>query len=202
MNKLVLLSVVLISMMGCSPSTKLVKSWGAPGVVITQGAENKVLVIGMVRDDSGRRVVEDQMVKKLKNGVASYTLIPSSKMQETTNAELSKILHDGKFTHVLMMVLADIQDETYYVPGTTSMSYYGGYYGYYGYGASVYSTPGYYTTDKIYSVETTVYRVNPDELIWTGTTQTVNPSNLQRTVDDVAEAVAYQMKKDGFLKAN
>jgi hypothetical protein len=41
-------------------------------------------------------------------------------------------LHDGHFTHVLMMVLADIQDETYYVPGTTSMTYYGGYYGYYG----------------------------------------------------------------------
>jgi len=200
MNKLVFLSIILISMMGCSPSTKLVKSWAAPGVTITQGTANKVLVISMVRDDAGRRVVEDQLVKKLKNAVSSYTLVPSSKMQETTNADLSRILTDGKFTHVLMMVLADIQDDTYYVPGTTSMSYYGGYYGYYGYGASVYSTPGYYTTDKIYSVETTVYSVNPDELIWTGTTQTVNPADLQRTIDDVAEVVAYQMKKDGFLK--
>jgi len=200
MNKLVFLSVILISMMGCSPSTKLVKSWAAPGVSITQGTANKVLVIGMVSDDSGRRVVEDQLVKKLKNATSSYTLISSSKMQETTDADLTKIIHDGHFTHVLMKLLADIQDETYYVPGTTSMSYYGGYYGYYGYGASVYSTPGYYTTDKIYSVETTVYSVNPDELIWTGTTQTVNPADLQRTIDDVAEVVAYQMKKDGFLK--
>ena len=91
MNRLVFLSIILISMMGCSPSTKLVKSWAAPGVTITQGTANKVLVISMVRDDAGRRVVEDQLVKKLKNAVSSYTLVPSSKMQETTNADLSRI---------------------------------------------------------------------------------------------------------------
>jgi hypothetical protein len=64
----------------------------------------------------------------------------------------------------------------------------------------MYSTPGYYTTDKIYSVETTVYSVNPDELIWTGTTASVNPANLQRTIDDVADVITYDMKKSGFLK--
>jgi hypothetical protein len=200
MNKLFLMVIMLVSLIACSPSTKLVKSWAKPGVSITQGTSNKVLVIGMVKDDAGRRVVEDQLVKKMKNAVASYTLVPSSKIQATTNADLAKIVRDGQFTHVLMLVLADIQDETYYVPGTTSMTYYGGYYGYYGYGASMYSTPGYYTTDKIYSVETTVYSVNPDELIWTGTTQTVNPANMQRTIDDVAEVVGYEMKKSGFLK--
>jgi len=200
MNKFIFLSVLLLSMMACSPSTKLVKSWAAPGVSITRDGSNKVLVIGMVKDESGRRVVEDQLVKKLQNAVSSYTLVPSDKIQGTSDADLKKIVTDGHFTHVLMMVLTDVQDETYYVPGTTSMNYYGGYYGYYGYGASIYSTPGYYTTDKIYSVETTVYSVKPDELIWSGTTQTVNPANLQRTIDDVAESVAYEMKKQGFLK--
>jgi hypothetical protein len=200
MNKLIFAGFILFAMVACSPSTKLVQSWAAPGVTITKGSGNKVLVIGMVRDETSRRVVEDRLVKKLANAVPSYTLVPSDKIQSTSNADLTKILHDGHFTHVLMMVLADIQDETYYVPGTTSMTYYGGYYGYYGYGASLYSTPGYYTTDKIYSVETTVYSVNPDELIWTGTTQTVNPANLQRTIDDVAEVITYEMKKQGFLK--
>lgn len=200
MNKLIFLSLALCSLMACSPSTKLVKSWAAPGVSITKGSNNKVLVIGMVRDESGRRAVEDQLVKKMANAVPSYTLISSDKVQSTSDADLAKIIKDGHFTHVLMMVLADIQDETYYVPGTTSMTYYGGYYGYYGYGASMYTTPGYYTTDKIYSVETTVYSVNPDELIWTGTTASVNPSSLQRTIDDVADVIAYDMKKSGFLK--
>ncbi len=200
MNKLFFLAFLLISMMACSPSTKLIKSWAAPGVSITKGGNNKVLVIAMVKDDPSRRVVEDQLVKKMSNAVASYTLVPSSKMQATTNADLAKIVHDGNFTHVLMMVLTDVEDETYYVPGTTSMTYYGGYYGYYGYGASIYSTPGYYSTDKIYSVETTVYSVNPDELVWTGTTATINPASIQRTVDDIAETIGYEMKKSGFLK--
>ena len=201
MNKLIFGAFICISMIACAPSTKIVKSWAAPGVSFTKGAGNKVLVIGMVKDESGRRAVEDQLVKKMQSATPSYTLISSADIQSTSDAELSKIVHDGGFTHVLMMLLADITDETYYVPGTTSMTYYGGYYGYYGYGASVYSTPGYYTTDKIYSVETTVYTVNPDELVWTGTTQTTNPSNLQRTIDDVAAAVVYEMQKQGFLKS-
>jgi predicted ferric reductase len=64
----------------------------------------------------------------------------------------------------------------------------------------MYSTPGYYTTDKNYFVETTVYTVNPDKLVWTGTTKTVNPSKIEKMVSDIADLVSEKMKKDGFLK--
>ena len=97
------------------------------------------------------------------------------------------------------MRLADVEKETSYVPGTTS-AYYGGYGRYYGYGAGMYSSPGYYTTDKNYFVETTVYSVEPDKLLWTGTTKTVNPTKIEKTVNEIADVVSDKMKKDGFLK--
>jgi DNA-nicking Smr family endonuclease len=78
------------------------------------------------------------------------------------------------------MRLADVEKETSYVPGTTT-GYYGGYGRYYGYGAGMYSSPGYYTTDKNYFVETMVYSVNPNKLLWSGTTKTVNPSKMEKT---------------------
>ena len=154
----------------------------------------------MVKDETSRRVIEDQLVKRL-NGkaVASYTLIPAEALSEAKEAALAETLNAGKFTHVLLLRLADVEKETSYVPGTTT-AFYGGYGRYYGYGASMYSSPGYYTTDKNYFVETTVYTVNPNKLIWTGTTKTVNPSKMEKTVNEIADVVSDQMKRDGFLK--
>lgn len=167
-----------------------------PGASVSPGANNKTLVIALVKDETSRRVIEDQLVKRLSSGsaTASYTIAANA-----TEEVLNQKIAEGKFTHVLMMRLADVEKETSYVPGTTT-GFYGGYGRYYGYGAGMYSTPGYYTTDKNYFVETTVYTVNPDKLVWTGTTKTVNPSKLDKAVNEIADVVADKMKKDSFLK--
>ena len=97
------------------------------------------------------------------------------------------------------MSLSDVEKETSYVQGTTT-GYYGGYGRYYGYGAGMYTSPGYYTTDKNYFVETAVYSIEPDKLLWTGTTKTVNPSKLEKTINEIADVVKKKMQKEGFLK--
>jgi len=37
-------------------------------------------------------------------------------------------------------------------------------------------------------------------LIWTSTSKTVNPTNMDKTVNEIADVVAERMRKDGFLK--
>ena len=200
MRNLILSVVVLTALVSCGPSTKIEKSWMEPGASVNSSAPNKTLVIAMVKDETSRRVIEDQLLKRLTTpAVSSYTLVSTDMLKEASDAALQQKLTEGKFTHVLLMRLADVEKETSYVPGTTT-SYYGGYGRYYGYGAGMYSTPGYYTTDKNYFVETTVYTTSPDKLVWTGTTKTVNPSKLDKTVNDIADVVSEKMKKDGFLK--
>ena len=195
MRNLILSALVATALVSCGPSTKIVKSWQEPGATATPSPSNKVLVVALVKDETSRRVIEDQLVKRLNNNaVASYTIAPNA-----TEEVLNQKITEGKFTHVLLMRLADVEKETSYVPGTTT-GFYGGYGRYYGYGAGMYSTPGYYTTDKNYFVETTVYTINPDKLVWTGTTKTVNPSKMEKTVNEIADVVAAKMKKDGFLK--
>ena len=195
MRNLVLTMLVTATLISCGPSTKIEKSWMEPGASVTMGPDNKTLVVALVKDETSRRVIEDQLVKRLGgNAVSSYTILT-----DASEEALKQKLTDGKFTHVLLMRLADVEKETSYVPGTTT-AFYGGYGRYYGYGAGMYSTPGYYTTDKNYFVESTVYTVNPDKLVWTGTTKTVNPSKIEKTVNDIADIVSEKMKKDGFLK--
>ena len=200
MRNLILSLIVISTLVSCGPSTKIEKSWMEPGASVTASAPNKVLVIAMVKDETSRRVIEDHLVKRVSGtGVASYTLVSTDMLKEASDEALKKIVTDGKFTHIILMRLADVEKETSYVPGTTT-SFYGGYGRYYGYGAGMYSSPGYYTTDKNYFVETTVYSINPDKLLWKGTTKTVNPSKVEKTVNDIADVVAEKMKKDGFLK--
>ena len=200
MKQLVLSGIIAILLISCGPSTKIEKSWVEPGASVDLKGNMKTLIIGLVRDETSRRVVEDQIAKRLNGkGVPSYTVLSSEMLKDTTGAILSAKITEGNYTHLILMRLADIEKETSYVPGTTT-GYYGGYGRYYGYGAGMYSSPGYYTEDKNYFVETTVYSINPDKLLWTGTTKTVNPDKMEKTVNEIADAVSDKMKKDGFLK--
>jgi hypothetical protein len=199
MKKLIILGCISLFMMSCG-STSIEKSWHEPGTTISNNAENKTFVIAMVKDETSRRIIEDILVQRLnKNAEVSYTAISLAMLKNANVNELDEELRKGKFTHVLMMRLADINEETSYVEGTTSV-YYGGYGRYYGYGAGFYSTPGYYTTDKNYFVETTIFSVKQDKLIWSSTSKTVNPTNIDKTVNEIADVVAERMRKDGFLK--
>ena len=188
------------ALISCGPTTEITKSWREPEASVTPGPELKTLVIAMVKDETSRRVIEDQLVKRLSTtSVPSYTMLTTEMIQAASDQALNDLVVKNKFTHVLLMRLADIEKETSYVPGTTT-AYYGGYGRYYGYGASMYSSPGYYTTDKNYFIETTIFTVEPNKLVWTGTTKTVNPSKIEKTVNEIADAVTAQMRKDGFLK--
>jgi hypothetical protein len=200
MKKSILSFLVITTIISCSPSTQIEKSWMEPGASIAPSAQNKVIVLAMVKDETSRRVIEDQLVKRMKApGAASYRFLSTEMIKAGGDEALNNVITKENFTHILLMRLADIEKETSYVPGTTT-GFYGGYGMYYGYGAAMYSTPGYYTTDKNYMIETTLYSVSPNKLLWTGTTKTVNPSKIDQAVNDIADVIIAKMKEDGFLK--
>jgi hypothetical protein len=200
MKNLLLSLLVICTIYSCGPSTKIEKSWVEPGARVAPDPQNKVMVIALVKDETSRRVIEDELVKRIKTpAVASYQFLTTEMIKAASDEALNNMITKENFTHILLMRLADIEKETSYVPGTTT-GYYGGYGMYYGYGAAMYSTPGYYTTDKNYFIETTIYSVSPNKLLWTGTTKTVNPSKVNKAVNEIADVVVAKMKQDGFLK--
>ncbi|HEX5025878.1 MAG TPA: hypothetical protein VFV68_11435 [Agriterribacter sp.] len=200
MKQLMLTVLIAALTVGCGPSTEIVKSWQEPNTILQANTTNKTLVIAMVKDETSRRVIEDQLAKRMNaNAVASYTFVTAAMLKEASGEKFTEKLKQDKYNYVLLMRLADVEKETSYVPGTTT-GYYGGYGRYYGYGAGMYSSPGYYTTDKNYFIETTVYSVDPDKLLWTGTTKTVNPAKIEKSVNEIADVVTAKMRKDKFLK--
>jgi hypothetical protein len=88
----------------------------------------------------------------------------------------------------------------YYAPGYPGFPpYYMRFSGYWGYGWGAVYEPGYLTTDTVVSVETLVYSLTQDKLLWAGTSKTTNPAKVGPFVSELGEAVANEMTKQGLL---
>jgi hypothetical protein len=54
-------------------------------------------------------------------------------------------------------------------------------------------------TDTLVTVETLVYSLRQDKLLWAGTGRTSNPEGIQSLIYEIADAVASQMSKQGLI---
>jgi hypothetical protein len=54
-------------------------------------------------------------------------------------------------------------------------------------------------TDTIVHIQTMVYSMKQNKLVWSGQSKTTNPSNVDSLVKEVAHAVAGEMKKGGLV---
>ena len=201
----VILSAVLVGLLSaCSPSTQLVKTWADPSLNADTKPFNKVLVIAQLKDDSSRRIAEDKVVASSPRGnfIASYNYLkPGQNDQKLVVADL---LNDG-IEGIILMRLTDIAKTTDYVQGSTyyggwgyGRGYYGGYSGW-GYGGGYYSTPGYYEQNKTYYVETNIFDVKSNKLLWSGTTSTLNPTKANESLDDIINAVKTELNNKGLI---
>lgn len=78
---------------------------------------------------------------------------------------------------------------------------YGGYWGgYYGYGWGGAWGGGTQTrTDTIVTVETLVYSLKQNKLVWAGESKTTNPSKVETFIEELAAGAAKETKKLGLL---
>lgn len=196
-NSIVVLSLTLL-MFACSPATQLTKSWADPSV--TDGSFKpftKVLVIAILKDETSQRLAEDRIATYFKPGVAvkSYSyFLPSDTNNKAIYAKLEKDGFDGMFIMRLTNVSQslDIQQSGGY-------GYYGGYYGR-GYYGAPYSSTTTVSYDNTFFVESSFYLLPTSKLIWSGTTSTLNPSNLNQTLDEILMAAKEDIIRRGIIK--
>lgn len=222
MKKAILLVCTAALAAGCSPSTKLENSWRDPAVTINSATFNKIMVAALLKNESTRRSVEEQLVERLRGkGIPSYTMLMVKDMTPENEAKLKQKFEEKGIDGAIVMRLVDVNKKMEYVPGsstTVSAAYampagavpygaypYGAYpyannfYGYYGMSYSTYSSPGYYQESNTYYVETSVFNLKENKLIWAGTTSSSNPDNLDKMIHDIAGVISYQMRAEGFV---
>jgi hypothetical protein len=210
MKKHLILLIAVLSLSSCGSNTSIVNSWRDPKITVAQENFKKVLVVALVKDEASRRTAENRVAASSPIFKTSYQYLNETTTQLTQEQKL-KILHDENFDGVVTMRLVSKEKETNYVPGTYTGMYYGGfdgaYTGMYGYGFGnwygMYSPnfydPGYYQETTSYMVETNIFSLKENKLIWTGTTKSEYVTDLGQTVDAIMQAVVKEMRKDGSL---
>lgn len=189
----------IIALAACGTSTQIVDSWRDPDVVVDTAKVNKFVVAALLKNQTIRRQVEDEIAARFPGkAVQSYKELGEDELKEDDAVYNQKLKSDG-YDGIAMMRLVDVDKSTRYVPGAYPM-YYGSWRRYWRYSWTGFYDQGYYTTDKAFNVEVTVYSLIRDKLIWTANTTTVNPAGRGELFSDVAKTVVKRMKKEGFLK--
>ena len=187
--------VILSIIWSCGGSTYMVDSWKAPEAQLKQGDFEKVMVSVLAPNETARRRAEDYIAARNPIFTPSYQVL--GKQQVATDTTQSKaILQQQNFDAALTFRLREKNNTQTWVPGTTSGYGYWGYHGMY-YGA--YYDPGYMREDVNYVVETTLYSLKDKALLWSGITSSMNPSSIERTMDEIVYEVYQRMKKDGLF---
>lgn len=101
---------------------------------------------------------------------------------------------------VVAMRLVGVDKEVTYTPAMWSAPYYGTLWGYYGYGWGTLYDPGSVREDTVLSVETLIFGVAANKLLWAGVSETTNPKNAQKVIEDLVTEAVKEMKKKGLLR--
>jgi len=188
-------------------SSPFASSWRAPEAEPLQVSGSKVAAVAMMEQVSSRRAAEDALARELTargaEGVAMYTIFPDEGPSDEPAARAA--LERAGFAGVVVLRPIDTTQEIVSTPayaGPMYSMYWGGYYGYgwgmpwgVGFGADIH-------TDTIVSVETLVYSLRQNMLVWAGQSSTTNPASVDKLVTDTARKVAKELQRLGLLPAD
>jgi hypothetical protein len=196
------LAAVLLT--ACTTTT-FTSTWKAPDASAIDPANQRVAAVYISTDESSRRVAEDILVRKLQEqgaeGIASYTMIDSSEIRNTD--AVRQKLRDAMIDGVVTMRVVDERETTrvtYGTPGPIWSPYYSRFWGYWGYGWAAPYSPTEVTTTTVLRIETLVYALERDTLLWAGTSRTTDPANVAKLVEEVADAATKRMISEGLLR--
>lgn len=203
MNRSVLQSVaalVLIMAVTACSSTTVTEQWSDPE---QKTAFNNLMVLSLNQNDTQRRVFESGFIAELdRRGIestASYELLPDKK--DLSTEAIKSAIAGTDIDAVLVMRQVRIKKEDRYVPPRYDYvgdPFYGSFYGYYGRFAPIY-TPGYITEDTTVHLETNVYRVEGEKLVWSGKTETFNPKNTNSLISELAKTILNELSKVNLI---
>jgi hypothetical protein len=195
-------TLVSTATMACA-TTSFQSTWKAPDAkpVVLNG--QKVVAFVLTRNAATRRSAEDALAREITaggaQGIASYTLIADA--GSTDEAKAKSQVEAAGATGVVVMRPVDTSKEvvaTSTYMGPSYGPYWGGYYGYgwggaWGGGVDI-------RTNTIVTVETLVYSLPQNKLIWAGQSNTTNPSKVDAFVRELATTARQEMKKAGLLQ--
>jgi len=198
-----ILAVLALSPLACSTTT-FESTWRSPEAQPLRLQGQKVVGLFLSNSPARRRRAEDAMAREITargaQGVPAYTVLSDEEVkdQEAARAKLDKLGFGG----VVVMRVVGRETQYSYEPAVVwgRPDYRPVWGGYWRWGWDTVYEPTYLQVDKVVKVETLVYSLVQDQLVWAGVSRTVDPAHIEDFIAELAQAVTDQMKKDGLLR--
>lgn len=195
-------------------ATTISQSFRNPGFEET--VFQKLFVIGVGKDQDQRMAFENAFAEAIVNegGDArpSWTMLPESTL--LSEARIHSAIGSGSFDGVLITRLLSVDTSTTYTPprrynrprttfyqaGPAWGMGFGGFYGFYGTTFTQVHKPGYFETSKTFRLETNLYSVATNDLVWTAQSETIDPKSLPDLLGSMTAAVAKRLESEGLIR--
>jgi hypothetical protein len=193
------LIAVLFGVMGlaaCS-STTFHSTWKAPDATPVSASGEKVIALVVNVNEASRRAAEDALARELTKrgptGIAAYTVLGDADLKN--EAKVREAFERAGAVGVMVLRPVGKEKEVYSTPAVYAGPYgtlWGGYY------------PGAWGvsqmhTNTIVIVETLVYSLRQNKLVWAGESRTTNPTNVDAFVQELVAEAVEAMKKQGVI---
>jgi hypothetical protein len=186
----------------CSATT-FESTWHSPEARPVHLPGRKVVGVFIALNPAVRRRAEDAMAREISargaQGVPAYTVLSDDQIkdQDASRAELERMGFAG------VVVMRVVGSETRYSAEPTVTwarpEYHHLWNGYWQWGWGRVDEPATHAADRIFKIETLVYSLEQNLLIWAGLSRTVDPDRVERLVRDLAGAITEEMARDGLL---
>lgn len=177
---------------GCASSTQFNAQWLNPEAGDRLPVRN-VVVMGINRDTTARRIYEDEMVSQLAargvKALASYRVLPGD--GPAPQSAIQKAVQDAGADAVLISRTVSVTSETRVTPGMVAGPPgpfgWGGFYGYYhGLWSAAYAIPPNVYTVQNVVVDTRLFDAREFKLLWSGSSTTTPTGSMQTTIGQFA----------------
>lgn len=189
-----LLVALCLHALACGSATRIVTQWQAPQTAPLRF--HKILALAMAPETAMERQAEDALCREIEQVPCEPASLTVFKRQPDDIAALKEQVRHAGFDGALVFRVVDAREKVTYVPPTYGPTFWG----YYGYARPrMPAAAGYTHTDMVVRVETSIYSLREDRLLWVGTTETMNPSSIDDLVGEIARAVRGQLQRDGLI---
>lgn len=197
---LIALSTLATTTVLLAADPKFTSTWKWMDAAKVSFAGKKVAALVITQDESLRVAGEESLVRELTarglQTVATYRIVPRPELETADKAKVWYEKHGVEGVVAMRPVSKEkVRD---YEPSLWMGPTYGNLWSYYGYGWSAVYIPGSIREDTVVVVETLVFSVPLNQLLWAGVSETKNPKELQQFVKDLVGAAAKELEKQGL----
>jgi len=200
-----LLAAAVVALSGCAASTELNAQWVNPQAGNRLPVKS-VMVMGINRDSTARRIYEDAMVAQLNargvKAVQSYKSFPNDgpAEQQAIQSAVASAGADAVLISRTVSVTNEVRVSPGFVAGPPGGFGWPGFYGYYhSYWSAAYAfPPSVYTVQNVL-VDTRLFDAKEYMLLWSGSSTTVPTGSMQQTIQDFAKTISATLAKDKVI---